>query len=171
MSFSRAAVESVAALCAAIPNASLRVTTSSGTELWISEHPDAQLCPHAFRAAVAAWDQDGDPAPNLTGFEFDGFETTVGNLAREGERWIVSPLNAQATAECVSGLADLETCLEVLVREDLDFGLSVVRFTISPNVTMASPRQAETLLNDAAIGTYAACLAEELIAVSHPPLA
>ena len=86
-----------------------------------------------------------------------------GILTRAGERWIVSPLDALASAECIRGIGELEACLEVLVREDAEFGVTVARFTIADHVTMASPRQAEHLLDDAALAAYAACLAEELM--------
>jgi len=159
MSLSRQTVHGLAALCGGIPDLKFTVSTSSGGDLWVAEHPDAQLCVHAFRQAIAEWPESDCHAPCIEGVAFDEFEELAGVLSRDGERWFVSPLDAQATADCLRS-AGLDDAIDALVREDLDFDVSVVRLSTG----IAN----ESELDDAAIAAYAACLTEELTRASTP---
>lgn len=155
MTLSRSTVQGLAALCGGIPDITFTVSTTAGGDLWVAEHPDAQLCVHAFRRAILEWPQTACHEPTIQAVEFDDFDEVGGVLAREGERWFVSPLLAQATADALNGMDDLDEAVDVIVREDLDFGVSVVR------VSRADGNEA--LLHEAAIAAYAACLTEELM--------
>lgn len=155
MTLSRSTVQGLAALCGGIPDISFTVSTSSGGDLWVAEHPDAQLCVHAFRRAILEWPQGDCHEPTIQAVEFDDFDEMGGVLAREGERWFVSPLLAEATAGALHAMSDLDEAVEVVVREDLDFGLAVVRVSCRGGD--------ERALDEAAIVAYAACLVEELI--------
>ena len=158
VTLSRDTVFGLAALCGGIPDLRFTVSTSSGGDLWVAEHPDAQLCVHAFRQAIQEWPKSDCHAPCIEGVAFDEFEEIAGVLSRAGERWFVSPLAADATAECLRECAEIDNRIDALVREDLDFNLSVVRLSM---------RQSdETALDDAAISAYATCLAEELTVAS-----
>jgi hypothetical protein len=154
MTLSRSTVQGLAALCGGIPDLAFTVSTSSGGDLWVAEHPDAQLCVHAFRQAIQDWPQSDCHAPCIEAVAFDDFDEIAGVLSRSGERWFVSPLGADATAVCLRDCAEIGGAIDALVREDLDFGVAVVR------MSMREPIEAE--LDDAAIAAYAACLAEDL---------
>ncbi len=185
MPLSRAAVESVAALCGAVPDLSFTVTTATGATLWVAEHPDARLCVHAFRTVVAQWVADCGHELCLESVEFDQFALAGGILGRRGERWIVSPLGANRTAAALRAVEGMADTLHVLVREDADFDVSVVHLRPDMVALAGADRGAvehdavehdavehdavERLLDDAAIAAYAACLTEELLAVSAPP--
>lgn len=175
MPLSRAAVESVAALCGAVPDLSFTVTTATGSTLWVAEHPDARLCVHAFRTVVAQWVADCGHEPCLEAVDFDEFALKGGILSRRGERWVVSPLGAGRTAAALRGVDGMADTLHVLVREDLDFDVSVVHLRLDmvalshAGDKAAQPGAVEQVLDDAAIAAYAACLTEELLTVSAPP--
>lgn len=154
MTLSRSTVQGLAALCGGIPDITFTVSTSSGGDLWVAEHPDAQLCVHAFRRAIQEWPQGDCHAPCIEAVSFDDFVEIGGILSRAGERWFVSPLRAEATADALNSADELDAHVDVIVREDLDFNVSVVR---------VSRRDGdEEELDDAAIAAYAACLTEEL---------
>lgn len=155
MTLSRSTVQGLAALCGGIPDITFTVSTSSGGDLWVAEHPDAQLCVHAFRKAIQDWPQSECHAPCIEAVAFDQFDELGGVLSRAGERWFVSPLGAEATAEALRGCSEIQDSIDALVREDLDFDVSVVR------LSMREP--SESVLDDAAIAGYAACLTEELM--------
>lgn len=154
MTLSRQTVHGLAALCGGIPDLTFTVSTSSGGDLWVAEHPDAQLCVHAFRQAIQEWPKSECHAPCIEAVAFDEFTEIGGVLSRSGERWFVSPLSAEATAACLRTCADIDNSIDALVREDLDFQVCVVR------LSMREP--SEAVLDEAAIAGYAACLAEEL---------
>lgn len=154
MTLSRQTVFGLAALCGGIPDLTFTVSTTSGGDLWVAEHPDAQLCVHAFRQAIQEWPKSECHAPCIEAVSFDEFAELGGVLARAGERWFVSPLAADATAAALRDCAGIDNSIDALVREDLDFGVSVVR------LSMREPD--EGVLDDAAISGYAACLTEEL---------
>jgi hypothetical protein len=155
MTLSRSTVQGVAALCGGIPDITFTVSTTSGGDLWVAEHPDAQLCVHAFRTAILEWPQGECHEPTIEAVEFDDFDEIGGVLAREGERWFVSPLCAKATAGALNAMDSLDESVDVVVREDLDFGVSVVR--------VSRADRDESLLDHAALAAYAACLIEDLI--------
>jgi len=154
MTLSRSTVQGLAALCGGIPDITFTVSTSSGGDLWVAEHPDAQLCVHAFRRAIQEWPQSDCHAPCIEAVTFDHFEEMGGVLSRTGERWFVSPLDAESTAACLRG-AGIHASIDALVREDLDFNVSVVQ--------LANRGADEGRLDDAALTAYAACLTEELV--------
>jgi len=154
MTLSRPTVEGLAALCAAVPDLAFTVTTASGGDMWVAEHPDARLCVHAFRHAIAEWPAEHTHSPCIEAVEFDAFEQRAGVLQRLGERWFVSPLGAEETAACLRGCAEIDSRVRALVRADPDFGLSVVR--------LSSDEVDESTLDDGAFAAYAACLTEDL---------
>ncbi|MGC4174553.1 hypothetical protein [Demequina sp.] len=158
MTLSRQTVHGLAALCGGIPDLTFTVSTSSGGDLWVAEHPDAQLCVHAFRQAIQEWPKSQCHEPCIENVMFDEFDELGGVLSRVGERWFVSLLTADATAACLRTCADIDNSIDALVREDLEFNVSVVR------LSMREPNEA--VLDDAAIAGYAACLTEELTRAS-----
>lgn len=154
MTLSRPTVESLAALCGAIPDIAMAVTTTSGAVLEVAERPDAALCPHTFRRAVASWPSCPEHAPCIEDVVIEGFGARGGIFSRLGERWFVSPMGADDTAASVRDCDGVDGSINVLVREDLDFGMSVVR--------IAGDLASEAHLDDAAVAAYAACLTQDL---------
>jgi hypothetical protein len=77
-------------------------------------------------------------------------------LSRLGERWLVSPLDAMATAEVLHERAARDDRIDAMVREDPDFGGCVVR--------LSGEGCNEAELDEAAIDVLATCLTEHLCA-------
>lgn len=156
-----------------VPGVSLRLTTSSGHQLLVSHDClGADLTPCQLRGASIA--SAVDPAmerfiASVVAVDFATGITHVGGGLHErchpgaaNERWFVTTLDDRAIADVLSGCpfedADSDS-LGVLIKPDLEMGVSVVRATgdVSDNALM---------LDDFAAWLMGAVAVEELLAVT-----
>ncbi|MFV0633845.1 hypothetical protein [Demequina sp.] len=146
----------VAALAGAVPHLTVSLDTDSGSTVIVGDFPEASLCTHAFRQVIADWPSESGHAPCVEEIHFDGAEARGSVLATGAVRWFSTSLVAQRAVTALRRAREGQARVSVQVRFDALLGVSVVR--------MESTDLSAEELDEAAIGAYATCETEHLLA-------